>query len=332
MARATAVRREGRRVVTTRKVPYWKPYDPNAAPEGSTTSEGDDAPVEDERGRSETRQVSPQDVPSLDPEQPDAIAIEEEVLQANFRALQSPSPEPRKRGPMRLVAYTRLSRANDREQESHQGQAERIHTWAEKHGHTVVAHWRDTTSGENGLEEREGLAAALDALRDGDADGLVFAQLDRLSRDLVVQESVLREVWRDGFEAFSAAEGEANLRDDPEDPSRRLIRVVLGAVMEYERAMTALRMARGRRRAIKRGRLIGPAPTFGWVRDEDDRGKPMPDPETFPIVEEAVRRKHSGESLRKIATWLEEATGRRWHAAQVARLCERHDRYAGAKT
>ncbi len=228
---------------------------------------------------------------------------------------------------MRIIGYTRLSQVNDREAESHSAQLDRIQLWAERHGHILVAHHADTTSGENGLDQRVGLGAALDALARGEGEALAFAQLDRLSRDVIVQESVLRDVWRDGHDAFSTAEGEARLRDDPEDPSRRLIRVMLGAVAEYERAMIALRMARGRRRAVARGRSIGPAPSFGWLKDPDDRGRLIPDPQTFRLVEDAVTRLSGGATLQEVASHLEAETGRRWHPTQVARVRERHHRY-----
>ena len=58
-------------------------------------------------------------------------------------------------------------------------------------------------------------------------------RLDRLARDLIVQETVLAEVKRLGGEVFSTSAAEAGyLSDDPDDPSRKLIRQVLGAVAE----------------------------------------------------------------------------------------------------
>lgn len=231
---------------------------------------------------------------------------------------------------MRLVIYTRLSQGNDKEEESHEGQVARVTAWADKHGHEIVAHYRDTMSGETELMAREGLAGALDAMKAGVADGLLFDKLDRLARDFLVQETILRDVWGEGHEAFSAVESEANLRNDPEDPSRKMLRVIIGAVNGYERDMAALRMARGRRRAVKQGRLIGPAPKFGWVSDPDDRGRPVPDPETFHLVEEAVRRSAAGESLRSIAAYLAEQTDRTWAPVQVSRVLNRHARYGHA--
>lgn len=75
------------------------------------------------------------------------------------------------------------------------------------------------------------------------ADGLVVFRLDRLARDLVLQEQILGDIWRMGAHGFSTSPSEADfLKDDPDDPSRQLIRQVLGAVAQYERALIALRL------------------------------------------------------------------------------------------
>jgi hypothetical protein len=51
-----------------------------------------------------------------------------------------------------------------------------------------------------------------------------------------VQESLLDEIARQGGRVFSTSAGEQEvIEDDPDDPSRRLIRQVLAAVSEYER-------------------------------------------------------------------------------------------------
>lgn len=276
----------------------------------------------------------------------DAIAkqLQRSLLQDNFSLLQSypkvvPPRQPE--GPMRLVAYTRLSQSNAHEDESHEAQLARINAWAESRGDEVVAHHKETISGlvkedanrraiedlEAHLRERVALADALNDLVD--ADGLVVDVRDRLARDPLVSELILRDVWRADKVVFSALQGD--LGADPGDPTQELLRTVVGAADRYVGQMTKLRMARGRQRAVERGRLIGPAPAFGWSKDPDDPGRPVPDPETYPLVEQAVRQRREGATLRDVAAWLAQETGERWHATQVKRLCERYERYARAE-
>jgi DNA invertase Pin-like site-specific DNA recombinase len=158
---------------------------------------------------------------------------------------------------MRLVGYLRVT--TDRQAEEGLGlevQEEAVRQWAQAHGHELVALTRDEgQSGSNGRDTRLGLGDALEALREGGAEGLVVLyRLDRLARDLIVQETLLGDVWRMGREVFSTSAAEQGyLQDDPHDPSRKLIRQVLGAVNEYERSMISLRLRAGRLRKAQNG-------------------------------------------------------------------------------
>ncbi|MDP8931963.1 MAG: recombinase family protein [Actinomycetota bacterium] len=128
---------------------------------------------------------------------------------------------------MRVVAYLRVS--TDRQGERGLGldvQDSAVRTYCRQHGHRVVAVCRDEgVSGSNGLQDRLGLAEALRLLRRDkptgrrQADGMVVYRLDRLARDLIVQEHLLAEVWQADAEVLSTASGEAGLRDDPAGPT-----------------------------------------------------------------------------------------------------------------
>ncbi|MDP9387297.1 MAG: recombinase family protein [Actinomycetota bacterium] len=147
---------------------------------------------------------------------------------------------------MRVVGYVRVS--TDRQVEDGAGlevQWRAVRAWCRAHGHRLVALVAD--EGVSGtLADRPALAEALALLREGTARGLVVHRLDRLARDLIVQEQLLAELWRmDTTVSSTSSAQDAYLSDDPADPSRRLIRQVLGAVSDYERAMVRLRSPRG---------------------------------------------------------------------------------------
>jgi DNA invertase Pin-like site-specific DNA recombinase len=169
---------------------------------------------------------------------------------------------------VRVVAYLRVS--TDRQAEHGFGldvQERAVKTWVRQHGHRLVGIHRDEgVSGSNGLDTRLGLADALAAVRAGKADGVVVPRLDRLARDLVLQETLIGEVRRLGGQVFSCSDAEAEfLVDDPADPSRQLIRQILGAVNEYERSMITLRMRGGRERKRAAGGYAGfGSPPYGW--------------------------------------------------------------------
>ena len=228
---------------------------------------------------------------------------------------------------MRVIAYLRVS--TDRQAEEGLGldvQRAAIRKWAKARGHRVVGfHVDEGVSGSNGIETRRALSDALAELRNGGAHGMVVYRLDRLARDLVLQEQLLAEVRRVGGEVFSTSDGEsAYLVDDPDDPSRRLIRQVLGAVNEYERGMIRLRLRSGRERKAEIGGYAFGAPPYGWGASE---GELVQVPEEQVVVEEIIAAVSRGDSMRAVARDLNErgvqARRGRWHVSAIARIVER---------
>jgi DNA invertase Pin-like site-specific DNA recombinase len=167
---------------------------------------------------------------------------------------------------MTAIGYIRVSGYGQTNRLGPQMQEATIRQWAEAHGHAIGELYRDTISGT--LLERPGLGGALQALRKGDL--LVVARLDRLARDLMTQELLLKDIRRRGADVISCAEGEQGwLADDPDDPSRKMIRQVLGAVAEYDRAMISLRLRMARARLRHNGGYAGGEPPFGWRHAEN---------------------------------------------------------------
>lgn len=143
---------------------------------------------------------------------------------------------------------------------------------AAEHLNLIAIHADEGISGSEDVAGRRGLAAALDDLTAGNATVLIIPKLDRLARDLMVQEQVLADAWRAGADVLSCSETERTYcrPDDPTDPSRQLIRQVLGAVAAYERAMIRARLVAGRRRRIQRDGYAGGPQPFGWA-DQRER-------------------------------------------------------------
>ena len=77
---------------------------------------------------------------------------------------------------------------------------------------------------------------------------VIIERIDRLARDLMIQETILDDLKKNGISILSATDGDL-LKDDP---TRKLIRQVLGAIAEYDKEMTVqkLRVARNRQKAI----------------------------------------------------------------------------------
>lgn len=205
-------------------------------------------------------------------------------------------------------------------------QREQISEHAQQNEMRVVEEFADVTSGSNGLDQRSGLAGALEALALGEAEAILVARYDRLARDLVQQEMILREVASADGEVISAASGEANLSDDESDPSRKMIRQILGAVAEYERELIVARMKRGRMAKAARGGFATGSPPYGWRAQDREL---VEHPTEQAILADIRTLRGAGDSYRAIANYLNAAklpTKRgfphRWHPAQVKRALE----------
>jgi len=198
-----------------------------------------------------------------------------------------------------------------------------IRQWASSHGHRLVALHQDAgVSGSDGLAGRVALADVLAGIPKEVAAVVVY-RLDRLARNLILQEQLLAEVWRRGGQVFSTAEGESGVvSDDLGDPSRRFIRQLLCAVAENERAMIALRLTRGRARKSEAGGFAYGSPPFGW-RAED--GVLVRDDREQVALGRIKELAAAGSSLREVARVLRQEghrpkRGGRWHPEIIRRL------------
>ena len=229
---------------------------------------------------------------------------------------------------MKIAAYLRVS--TDRQAEEGLGlevQEAAIRSWAEAQGHELLSIYKDEgISGSNGIETRIGLADAIDSIREGHAEGLVVYRLDRLARDLVLQEQLLAEVKRLGGQVFSTSKAEAGyLEDDPDDPSRKLIRQVLGAVSEYERAMISMRLRTGRKRKGENGGFAYGAPPFGY---RGEQKKLIPVEREQAVIRDILTMRKEGMSYEKIADALNERgipspRAGSWHSTRIRAIVRR---------
>ena len=230
---------------------------------------------------------------------------------------------------MKLIPYLRVS--TERQAEEGTGldvQFDTIQSWARTHGHKLTKRYSDEgVSGTNELADRPALADAILALRERKAEGIVVYRLDRLARDLVLQEHLLREIRRLGADLFSASEAEtAYLVDDPKDPSRKLIRQILGVVSEYERSMIALRLRSARDRKKAHGGYAGfGSPAYGF-RAEGGELVPVPDEQL--AIQRIKALRDEGMSIRQTIVLLgkegiEPKRGGAWHPTTVSRILNR---------
>ncbi len=167
----------------------------------------------------------------------------------------------------KAYAYLRVSGKGQLEGDGFPRQQEAINKYAKAQGIEIVGVFKELgVSGTKELENRPALQQLLEALQSGPVKLVLVEKLDRLARDLMVQETILSDLQKSGFALVSVAE--PDLCSD--DPSRKLVRQIFGAIAEYDRAMIVLKLrgARQRMRA-KAGRCEGEKP-YGMLSGELD--------------------------------------------------------------
>jgi DNA invertase Pin-like site-specific DNA recombinase len=146
----------------------------------------------------------------------------------------------------RAFAYLRVSGRDQVKGDGFPRQREAIKKHAQANGLRVVR-WFEEKGVSGDLESRRALDEMLSALTANGVEVVVIERLDRLARDLMIQESIISTLRKGGFELQSAHEPDLC----SEDPARVLFRQMMGGLAQYEKAMIVrkLRAARQRVRA-----------------------------------------------------------------------------------
>lgn len=110
---------------------------------------------------------------------------------------------------------------------------------------------------------RPGLQAALGALDAGEADGLLVAKLDRLTRSVRDLGELVERYFASRFSLLSVADA-----IDTRSAAGRLVLNVLTSVAQWEREATGERTRTALEHLRKSGVRLG-APALGWRRSEE---------------------------------------------------------------
>lgn len=207
-------------------------------------------------------------------------------------------------------AYLRVSGKGQLDGDGFRRQRQAIDQFAAANGFTIRHTFEEQgISGTKELEDRPALQDLLSALKDGDVRIVLIEKLDRLARDLMVQETILADMEKHGFRVVSVCEPDLCSTD----PSRVLVRQIFGAIAQYDRAMTVLKLRGARQRMKARQGHCEGRKAFG-----DRPG------ETETILRMCELRA-SGMAVDKIAAQLNTEgmptrMGRGWHGMSVSRI------------
>lgn len=216
----------------------------------------------------------------------------------------------------KAVAYLRTSSATNVGGDSSHRQREAIAHYARAAGVTMAGEFNDAAvSGADPIDQRPGFTELLAWAAENGVTTIVVENASRFARDLVVQETGYELLRRQGFTLVAADDPDAFTGDTP---TARMVRQILGAVAEFEKANLVAKLKGARDRAsAAAGRRV-----------EGRKGHAETNPELVREAKRLARRNpKTGKvrSLREIAAELETAGfvnqhGRRFAATSVSQM------------
>jgi DNA invertase Pin-like site-specific DNA recombinase len=182
--------------------------------------------------------------------------------------------------------------------------------YAKEHDIRIVQVFREKgVTGTKESMDRPAWSEMMMALHSNGVRTIIIEKLDRLARDLMVQEATIADLQKHGFTLVSVAEPDLMATD----ATRVLMRQLMGAVAQYDKSQIVLKLrgARMRQRAAT-GHCEGRKP-FGQHESEKA------------AIERMKALESTGISIRAIAAMLNTEgvptrTGKPWRDAVVGRI------------
>lgn len=164
-----------------------------------------------------------------------------------------------------VVGYCRVSTDNQREEGTIELQRNALKEFCNGNYELHVIFADEGISG--GLEERPALIKLFDYLENNhEIKNVIIWKLDRLARDLYIQEHLIKKLESLGVALVSIKE--PNL--DSNDPMRKAFRQFIGIVAELEKSFITMRLREGRKSKARKGKYAGGGIAYGYASAEED--------------------------------------------------------------
>jgi len=205
---------------------------------------------------------------------------------------------------LRAISYTRVS--TGKQAESGLGltdQAEGIASAIERKGWVLVHQAQDAGASARTLDRRPDLAKAIAMLDAGEADVLVAAKLDRVSRSVRDFGDLLERAQRKGWKLVVL-----DLDVDTSTPGGEFLANTISSAARYESRLIGARVAASHRVRREQGKRAGQSPLLPAA-----------------VRERIASERNAGRTMRAIADDLNgdavpTAKGGTWHASTVAHV------------
>lgn len=217
---------------------------------------------------------------------------------------------------MKCFVYLRVSGKGQVTGDGFLRQFRECRAYAKDNGLQIVKLFREKgVSGTKELDDRPALSSLFAALEDDGVKIIVIEKLDRIARDLMVQETIVQDMQKNQYKLCSTCEPDLN----SDEPSRILIRQIFGALAQWDRAMLVLKLRGARERKKARG---------SRVEGQKPYGEHPKKPHETEALRTMRRLRAAGTSCDKIAEYLnangvQARRGGAWLGCTVNRILKR---------
>ncbi|MGB9458845.1 MAG: recombinase family protein [Bryobacteraceae bacterium] len=213
----------------------------------------------------------------------------------------------------KAFGYVRVSGDSQIDGDGFPRQLAAIKAYAKLHDIRIVKVFREEgVTGTKETMDRPAWVAMMTALHSNGVRTIIIERLDRLARELMVQEATIAELQKQGFALISVQEPDLM----SSDPARIAFRQMMGVFAQYDKSQIVLKLkaARMRKRA-KEGRCEGRKP-YGHYPGET------------PALERMQALHATGMGFDRIAARLDAEgfkprSGAHWHGFAVNRITQR---------
>lgn len=218
---------------------------------------------------------------------------------------------------MNVFGYIRVSSKGQLDGDGPERQRKAIEYFCQLQNLNLLNLFQDSISGTTEGMNRPQFTELLYSVESVGVKAIVVERMDRLARDLMVSEVMLAHCRKHKIQVFSTDQGNLiDMASDGGDPTRILIRQLMGALAQWEKAnlVKKLRVARERAKAA-RGKCEG-RKKYGDLPGEQT------------IVDLIVHMRNSGMTLKNIAGCLnlegfKTRFNKKWNVFSVLHILER---------
>lgn len=149
--------------------------------------------------------------------------------------------------------------------------------------------------------DRPGFASMIEDIKNKVINLVIVKDLSRLGRDHIMTGYYVETFFpENGIRFISMQEGYDNAVNQASNDSSTFI----FACNDYYSKQNSVKIRNVLNDKRRNGKFIGSAPSYGYLRDPEDKGHLIPDPEYAPIVKKIFDMAYEGICLSEITTYL----------------------------